>query len=84
MFVKLGVMLLKSGLMVGLLVLEVVLLPFGDPRRADAGRWTMLLLGSVTAVAAAAFGVFLSWTETYDNPKLYEWFLSHRRGSRSP
>ena len=20
-----------------------------------------------------------SWTETYDNPKLYEWFLSHRR-----
>jgi predicted peptidase len=21
-----------------------------------------------------------SWTETYDNPKLYEWFLSHHRG----
>jgi len=21
-----------------------------------------------------------SWTETYNNPKLYEWFLSHRRG----
>ena len=20
-----------------------------------------------------------SWTATYDNPKLYEWFLSHRR-----
>ncbi len=20
-----------------------------------------------------------SWTETYNNPKLYEWFLSHRR-----
>jgi predicted peptidase len=22
-----------------------------------------------------------SWTETYDNPKLYEWFLEHRRQS---
>lgn len=22
-----------------------------------------------------------SWTETYDNPEFYEWFLSHRRGS---
>ncbi|MFT5466355.1 MAG: putative peptidase [Verrucomicrobiales bacterium] len=21
-----------------------------------------------------------SWTESYDNPKLYEWFLSHKRG----
>ena len=21
-----------------------------------------------------------SWTETYDNPELYEWFLTHRRG----
>jgi predicted peptidase len=21
-----------------------------------------------------------SWTETYDNPELYEWFLNHRRG----
>ena len=20
-----------------------------------------------------------SWTETYDNPKLYDWFLSHER-----
>jgi dipeptidyl aminopeptidase/acylaminoacyl peptidase len=20
-----------------------------------------------------------SWTETYDNPELYQWFLSHRR-----
>ncbi|MCL5280100.1 MAG: prolyl oligopeptidase family serine peptidase [Planctomycetes bacterium] len=23
-----------------------------------------------------------SWTETYDNPKLYEWFLSHRRNEQ--
>jgi predicted peptidase len=23
-----------------------------------------------------------SWTETYDNPKLYEWFLAHRRNRR--
>lgn len=22
-----------------------------------------------------------SWTETYNNPKLYQWFLSHRKGS---
>jgi len=22
-----------------------------------------------------------SWTQTYDNPELYEWFLQHRRGS---
>jgi hypothetical protein len=21
-----------------------------------------------------------SWTETYNNPELYEWFLSHSRG----
>ena len=21
-----------------------------------------------------------SWTETYDNPELYEWFLAHKRG----
>ena len=21
-----------------------------------------------------------SWTETYNNPKVYEWLLSHRRG----
>ena len=21
-----------------------------------------------------------SWTETYENPRLYDWFLSHRRG----
>ena len=20
-----------------------------------------------------------SWTETYNNPKLYEWFLSHKK-----
>ena len=24
-----------------------------------------------------------SWTETYDNPKLYEWFLKHRRAQRT-
>jgi len=24
-----------------------------------------------------------SWTATYDNPKLYEWFLSHRRSQES-
>ncbi len=24
-----------------------------------------------------------SWTETYDNPKLYEWFLSHRKDDQS-
>jgi len=23
-----------------------------------------------------------AWTETYANPKLYEWFLAHRRGER--
>lgn len=23
-----------------------------------------------------------SWTQTYDNPKLYEWLLSHRKGSQ--
>ena len=22
-----------------------------------------------------------SWTATYDNPKLYEWLLSHRKGA---
>ena len=22
-----------------------------------------------------------SWTETYDNPELYDWFLRHRRKS---
>jgi predicted peptidase len=22
-----------------------------------------------------------SWTETYNNPELYEWFLSHRRAA---
>jgi acetyl esterase/lipase len=22
-----------------------------------------------------------SWTETYNNPKLYEWFLSHQRNA---
>ena len=21
-----------------------------------------------------------SWTETYNNPELYEWFLAHKRG----
>jgi len=25
-----------------------------------------------------------SWTETYDNPKLYEWLLSHRRKAMEP
>lgn len=24
-----------------------------------------------------------SWTETYNNPKLYDWFLSHKRGERN-
>lgn len=24
-----------------------------------------------------------SWTETYDNPELYRWFLSHKRGEKS-
>jgi len=24
-----------------------------------------------------------SWTKTYENPKLYEWFLSHRLGKKS-
>lgn len=23
-----------------------------------------------------------SWTETYDNPELYQWFLSHKRGDK--
>jgi predicted peptidase len=25
-----------------------------------------------------------SWTVTYDNPQLYEWFLSHKRGEHAP
>lgn len=25
-----------------------------------------------------------SWTETYNNPKLYEWLLAHRRTARAP
>ncbi len=25
-----------------------------------------------------------SWTQTYDNPKLYEWFLQHKRGAPKP
>ena len=25
-----------------------------------------------------------SWTETYDNPELYTWFLSHKRGGAKP
>jgi predicted peptidase len=25
-----------------------------------------------------------SWTQTYDNPELYAWFLSHRRGESKP
>ena len=24
-----------------------------------------------------------SWTETYNNPQLYEWFLQHKRGEKS-
>jgi predicted peptidase len=24
-----------------------------------------------------------SWTQTYDNPELYKWFLSHRRGEKA-
>ncbi|HVX15218.1 MAG TPA: prolyl oligopeptidase family serine peptidase [Pirellulales bacterium] len=24
-----------------------------------------------------------SWTETYDNPELYQWFLSHKRGEKT-
>ena len=24
-----------------------------------------------------------SWTATYDNPELYTWFLSHKRGAPS-
>ncbi|MGH7136708.1 MAG: prolyl oligopeptidase family serine peptidase [Pirellulales bacterium] len=24
-----------------------------------------------------------SWTETYDNPELYKWFLSHKRGAKA-
>lgn len=24
-----------------------------------------------------------SWTETYDNPELYKWFLSHKRGEKA-
>jgi hypothetical protein len=23
-----------------------------------------------------------SWTETYDNPALYDWFLQHQRGAK--
>jgi len=45
----------------------------------------------VNAVKAAGGGVKLtiypeaehdSWTQTYDNPQLYEWFLSHRISNR--
>jgi predicted peptidase len=25
-----------------------------------------------------------SWSETYDNPELYEWFLAHKRGGSKP
>ena len=39
-------------------------------------------LGSEVRFTVYPDGGHDSWTETYDNPELYEWFLQHRRGNR--
>lgn len=59
------------ALLVALLLLEVITL-FRYPRReTDAAKWLLLVLGAVSALLAASFGVFLSWTSSYDEDLVF-------------
>ncbi len=60
------------GLLVGLFLLELLVLPSRDAQKADMGRWVMLALGASSAVVAAILGIFLSWSDSYDAHLLWE------------
>ncbi len=59
------------ALLVVLLMAEVITLG-SSSRETSVAKWLLLIVGSVTAVTAATFGVFLSWSGGYD-PDLIWW-----------
>jgi uncharacterized membrane protein len=60
------------ALIVVLLMAEVLTLFLNHTRETSVTKWLLLIVGSVTAVTAATFGVFLSWSGGYD-PDLTWW-----------
>ena len=54
------------GLLVALVLLEGLNLIRKPKRDTDAARWLLLVLGAASAVVASTFGVFLSWSSSYD------------------
>lgn len=49
------------------------------PERSEAMVDAMKKVGGDVQLTVYPEAEHDSWTETYNNPKLYEWFLSHRR-----
>jgi homoserine acetyltransferase len=49
--------------------------PVQSEAMVDALRW----VGGDVQLTVYPEAQHDSWTETYNNPKLYEWFLSHRK-----
>ena len=54
------------ALLVVLLMAEVITLGRNHAHETSVAKWLLLIVGSVTAVIAATFGVFLSWSGGYD------------------
>ncbi len=55
------------ALLVVLLMAEVITLGGMNTHETSVAKWLLLIVGSVTAVTAATFGVFLSWTGGYES-----------------
>lgn len=60
------------ALLVVLLMAEVITLGRSDSYDTSVAKWLLLIVGSITAVTAATFGVFLSWSGGY-NEDLVWW-----------
>lgn len=54
------------ALLVVLLMAEVITLGGNHSRETSVAKWLLLIVGSITSVTAATFGVFLSWSGSYD------------------
>ena len=58
------------GLLVALFIMEMAAM-FRSSRSLEAAHWFLLIFGTLTAIAAATFGIFLSWEGGYDEQTLF-------------
>lgn len=57
------------GLLAALVLLEIVTL--GAKGSSNGAKWLLLVLGAGSAVVAAVFGLFLSWSSSYDEDLVF-------------